>query len=54
MDVDPKDDAQIDEEERPYEMQYDLVGVPLVTPKVETDSDSDLYGDTPIDGAFMH
>ena len=32
-DVDPEDDAQIDEEERPDEMQHGLTGVPLVVPK---------------------
>ena len=52
-DVDPEDDAQIDEEERLDEVQHGLVGVPLVTPEVETKSDSDLDGDTPIDGDFM-
>ena len=52
-DVDPEDDAQIDEEERLDEVQHGLVGVPLVTPEVETESDSDLDGDTPIDGDFM-
>jgi len=50
-DVDPEDDAQIDEEDGHDEMRHGLVGVPLVTP--ESDSDSDT--DTPIDGpdAFM-
>ena len=50
-DVDPEEDAQVDEEDGPDEMQHGLVGVPLVTHESDSDSDSD----TPIDGpdAFM-
>ena len=49
--MDLEDDAQIDEEDGPDEMQHGLVGVPLVT----TESDSDSDDDIPIDGpnAFM-
>ena len=35
-DVDLEDYAQIYKEEKPNEMQHNLVGVPLVTPKVES------------------
>ena len=35
-DVDLEDYAQIDREDKPNEMQHNLVGVPLVTPKVES------------------
>jgi hypothetical protein len=45
-DVDPKDGAQIDEEDGPDELQHGLVGVPLVTHESDSDSDSDI----PIDG----
>ena len=48
-DVDPEDDAQIDEEDGPDEMQHGLVGVSLVTHESDSDSDSD----TPIYGDFM-
>jgi hypothetical protein len=50
--VDPKDGAQIDEEDGPDELQHGLVGVPLVTHESDSNSDSD----TPIDGPddFMH
>ena len=44
--MDPEDDSQIDEEERPDEIRHSLVGVPLVTPE----SGSNLNDDTPIDG----
>ena len=50
-DVDPEDDAQIDEEERLDEVHHGLVGVPLDTHESDSNSDSD----TPIEGpdAFM-
>jgi hypothetical protein len=44
--VGPEDDAHIDEEDGPDELQHGLVGVPLVTCESDFDSDSD----TPIDG----
>lgn len=50
-DMDQEEDAQIDDEDGPDEMQHGLVGVPLVI----HESDSYLDSDTPIDGldAFM-
>ena len=50
-DVDLEDEAQIDEEDGADEMLHGLVGVPLVTPESDSDTDDDI----PIDGpdAFM-
>ena len=44
----PEDDAHIDEEDGPDELQHGLVGVPLVTH--ESDSDLETDNDIPFDG----
>ena len=43
-DVNPEEDAQIDEEDGPDETQHGLVGVPLVTHESDTNSDIPIGG----------